>query len=137
MEKIFSTYCVSPADRYLGMSPLSWGLSQGFQRSLAARRHGSDRARSNASTIRRNPPIRNFLFAAVPMNVQPSTLKQFNFLEFCWIKSFCGFHHMNFDFIQHLYIDQHTYGLRVLHPEMSTEVLWIRKNNRPFGDSHL
>ena len=30
LEKMLSTYCVSPAGRYLGMSLLSWGLAQGF-----------------------------------------------------------------------------------------------------------
>ena len=30
LEKLLSTYSVSPAGWYLGMSPLSWGLAQGF-----------------------------------------------------------------------------------------------------------
>ena len=38
LEKLLSTYCVSPAGRYLGMSLLSWGLAQGLQRSIATRR---------------------------------------------------------------------------------------------------
>ena len=33
-----STYSVSPADRCLGMSLLSWTMAQGFQRSIAIRR---------------------------------------------------------------------------------------------------
>ena len=38
MEQLVSTYCVSPAGRYLGMSLLSWRMAQGLQRSIATRR---------------------------------------------------------------------------------------------------
>ena len=46
LGKLLNTYCVSPADRYLGMSPLSWGLAQGLQRSIATRRRASEPCRS-------------------------------------------------------------------------------------------
>ena len=46
LGNMLSTYCVSPAGRYQGMSPLSWGLVQGLQRSIATRRRASEPGRS-------------------------------------------------------------------------------------------
>ena len=46
LEKVLSTYRVSPAGKYLGMLLLSWGLSQGLKRSIATRRRASEPGRS-------------------------------------------------------------------------------------------
>ena len=36
--KLLSTHCVNPSGKHLGMSPRSWGLAQGLQRSAEAQR---------------------------------------------------------------------------------------------------
>ena len=46
LKKLLSTYWVNPADRYLGISLRSWGLSQGLQRSIATRPRASEQGRS-------------------------------------------------------------------------------------------
>ena len=46
LGKLLSTHCVSPVGRYLGVPPLSWGLAQGFQRSIATRRRAPEPGRS-------------------------------------------------------------------------------------------
>ena len=57
LENLLSTYCISPAGRYLGMSPLSSGMEQGLQRSMATRRRTSEPGRSKGSSqLRRLPP---------------------------------------------------------------------------------
>ena len=46
---------------------------------------------------------------------------------------------MNSDFPEHLYTGE-SYNLwpaGALHPGMTTEALWISKNNRLFGVTHL
>ena len=42
LGKSIDHYCASPTGRYLGMFPLSWGLAQGLERSMATRRRASE-----------------------------------------------------------------------------------------------